>query len=96
VDTSWIKDLSQFGGGIVLAVLVFVAYERHVTSLQAVIATNAEAMTRVAQLLEQQCAKLDLHDGRADRMENGMRHISEAVDRIEAKPIAARARAPQR
>ena len=92
---SLLSSLTQYGPGIVLAAIIFLAYERHVTQLQEVIRSNTEALTKVAQVLEQNCEALSLHDQRADRIENGVRHNTEALDRLE-KATAARSRTAAR
>lgn len=90
MDPTIIKDLLGLGPGLVLAAIVFYAYDRHVTALRGVIRENSEAMTKVAAVLEQNCVKLTAHDERADAIQNGVRHVSEVVDRLEKARVRQR------
>ncbi len=70
-----LKYVGDVGIAAVVAVLVLLAYERLVKQLGDVVMNNTEAMTRLIDVTQSNCALLTAHDKRADDMQAALARI---------------------
>ena len=97
MDTGFISSITQFGAGIVLAVVVFVAYQQLVGRVCDVLKSNTEVLTELKLILQSSESAVRNHEQRsiperaestetlktAGRIENKVDRIAEQQQRTQ-------------
>lgn len=85
MDANIIAEATKFGAGILIAVIVFAAYQQLVNKITDVVRMNAEALTELRRSVEASCLALAVHEERTQISRTEVARVVDQGERIEQK-----------